>query len=312
MAFTSMDDFINAVSNLGQFYRTDWCKLALPTTAQVAGSWYDLYPGTGNPAADGYTTTSYGNGASGTFVQLVAGSGTVGIPSGPSVSPLIKSVINASVYSSDVTTTPAIFMLVDILGFYPITNTTFTTLQTLSSGAGYPVRYNTTTAATTGVGLRCYVVCSPGSATTAMGAGTPNISMTYTNSNGVSGRTTPLTLPVGNTTAPKGQIVYSGIAAAGKYGPFMPLAAGDSGIASVQSFQLSTTYTSGTLNLVICRPILTIPITTAGVAGERDMINQIPSLPRIYDGSVLSWLMFAGAATPVNSSYYGHLDFAWN
>jgi hypothetical protein len=40
-------------------------------------------------------------------------------------------------------------------------------------------------------------------------------------------------------------------------------------------------------------------------------MNQVPSLPRVYDGANLSWLMYSGAATPVNSALYGHLDFAW-
>jgi len=52
-------------------------------------------------------------------------------------------------------------------------------------------------------------------------------------------------------------------------------------------------------------------MTTIGVACERDLLNQVPSLPRVYNGACLAWLMYAGAATPVNSSFYGHLDFAW-
>ena len=50
MGFTSMDDFVNKVTNLQQFNRTDWNKLALPALAQVAGEWYCLMMGSGNPA----------------------------------------------------------------------------------------------------------------------------------------------------------------------------------------------------------------------------------------------------------------------
>jgi hypothetical protein len=52
-------------------------------------------------------------------------------------------------------------------------------------------------------------------------------------------------------------------------------------------------------------------MTTIGVAAERDLLNQVPSLPQVYDGANLAWLMYAGAATPVNSAFYGHLDFGW-
>lgn len=45
--------------------------------------------------------------------------------------------------------------------------------------------------------------------TTAMGAATPNLSISYTNSAGTAGRATPVTLPIGKTACPNGQILYS-------------------------------------------------------------------------------------------------------
>lgn len=302
MGFNSLDDFINKTTVDGQFVRTDWNKNALPTTVQVAGMWHDLATGAGNPGAD----SAYGGGTNKAFQALTDASTTSpGIPHGGDVSPATKHIVNASAFSAGATSMPAVFMLVDRLGFYPITTTTTTGDQALDNTVVFPTGRHTN-----GAGLRAYVVCSSGAATTAMGAGTPNIRMTYTNQSGTAGQLTPTVLPAGLTAAPKGTIVYSGTGA-GKYGPFLPLAAGDSGIRSVQQFNLSATYTSGVLNLVICRPLLTLPMTTIGVAAERDLLNQVPSLPRIYDGANLSWLMYAGAATPVNTSYTGHLDFAW-
>lgn len=303
MGFSSLDDFITSTTTDGKFLRTDWNKNALPTTAQTAGLWYDLACGAGNPGSD----TAYGTGTNLAFQALSDTSTTSpGIQHGGDVSTDTKHIVNASAFSAAATTMPCVFMLVDRLGFYPITTTTLTTNQTLDNTVVFPTGRHTN-----GAGLRAYVVCSSGSATTAMGAGTPNIDITYTNQSGTAGKATPTVLPAGTTAAPKGSIVYSGTGA-GKYGPFLPLAAGDSGIRSVQNFRLSATYTSGILNLVICRPLLTLPMTTIGVAAERDLLNQVPSLPRVYDGANLSWLMYAGAATPVNSAFYGHLDFAWS
>lgn len=147
---------------------------------------------------------------------------------------------------------------------------------------------------------------------TVMGAGAPTATMTYTNTAGTSGRTTPSspTLPTLNTTSPVAQISYSGTGA-GKYGPFIPLASGDQGIQSAQGINFSATMTSGVQNLMLVRPLFSLPMTTLGVPAERDLMNQIPSLPRIYDGACLTWLHYAGAATPINSGFYGHLDFAW-
>lgn len=146
---------------------------------------------------------------------------------------------------------------------------------------------------------------------TPMGAGTPNCSFpNYTNSAQTTGKTTPVVLPVGKTAAANGLVLYSGTGV-GKYGPFFPLAGGDAGIAKVDNIQISATYTSGEFSVGMAVPLLVMPITTLGVASERDLMNQVPSLPRIYDGANLTWLMYHGAATPVNSAIAGHLDFAW-
>ena len=86
----------------------------------------------------------------------------------------------------------------------------------------------------------------------------------------------------------------------------------DKGVRVANSINFSATMTSGVQNLIYVKPLLTMPMTTIGVAAERDLLNQIPSLPRVYDGACLAWMMYAGAATPVNSAFYGHLDFGWS
>ena len=52
--------------------------------------------------------------------------------------------------------------------------------------------------------------------------------------------------------------------------------------------------------------------TTLGVTAERDLVNQFASMPKVYDGACLAWLMLAGAATPVASPISGHLEFGWS
>ena len=91
----------------------------------------------------------------------------------------------------------------------------------------------------------------------------------------------------------------------------MPLQSGDAGISSIQSVTISTSYVSGEFSIGLCKPLLTLPLTTIGVASERDLMNQVPSLPQVVDGANLVWMIYAGAAIPTNSAYYGHLDFAW-
>lgn len=296
--FTSQDDMINQVSTNGKFYRADWQKSTFGTTAQAQGMWYSLAMGGGNPAAN----TIFGTGTNLAFQATSDSTATAaGIPHGGNVGggTGYKVLLNAAAQTAAGTTTPCVMMLVDMLGFYPITTCTLTTAQTLSNTVTLP-RY------IDGAGVQAFITPS-----TVMGTGTPNITLTYTNSANVASRTTPATLPAGLTAAPVTSIVYSGTGA-GKYGPFMPLQAGDAGIRSVQSIQLSATYTSGSLNLVLCKPLLTLPITTQGVTAERDLVNQFMSMPRVYDGACLQWLMLAGQNTPVATPLSGHLEFGWN
>lgn len=160
-----------------------------------------------------------------------------------------------------------------------------------------------------GAGVQGFIVAS-----TAGTAGTTTFQLTYTNSSGTASRTTPSSpaLPTNNATSPLFNIVYSG-SGSGKYGPFMPLQAPDAGIRIPTNLILASSgVTTGVYNLVLCKPLFTIPLTTLGVAGEREFISQLPSMPRVYDGACLSWLIFSGAAIANNVPYYGHIDFGWS
>lgn len=163
-----------------------------------------------------------------------------------------------------------------------------------------------------GAGLRAYVVLTVQSGNS---TATPVMTMTYYNQAGAEktmGATVNFT--VGGTNIPQvGKILHSGVAA-NNYGFFLPLAAGDSGIRGVKTFQLTTAYataTTLTAALVLVKPICTLPIVAASVAAERNLMTQLPSLPRIYDNACLNFLQFAGGATALNSPIQGYIDVAW-
>jgi len=385
MGFSSLDDFVSEVTASGKFWRADWNKLTHAVTTQAAGQWHALFHSTGNPGAG-----VLGGGTNKVFQTLddkVAGA----IQHGGDVDPDTKHLLNASAFSAAATSMPAVFMLVDLLGYIPLSGTAvttgastdidlimgergtsqqltftadnsteiithaggdvanFTRVRVSNSGGGLPgglsaatdywtVRQSATTSklatsranaiagttidiTTNGTGTQYLSLLLPRytdgkgvqalmTPSTAMGAGTPNLKITYTDPDGSTGNVTPATLPVGKTAAEIGIVPYSGTGA-GKYGPFMPLAAGDKGIKDVYYYSQSATWTSGVNNILLARPLMTLPMTTIGVAAERDLLNQIPSLPRVYDGACLAWIMYAGAATPVSSAYFGHLDFGW-
>lgn len=115
------------------------------------------------------------------------------------------------------------------------------------------------------------------------GAGTPTVTLTYTDQDG----------NVGNTGT------FTGVASppVGTFEIFT-LAAGDSGVRAPTSFIQSATRTSGTMHLVLFRPIAQIEITSANIGNAIDAITA--GMPRIYDSSVLQFVWFPSATTATN------------
>lgn len=162
---------------------------------------------------------------------------------------------------------------------------------------------------TNGAGLNA-IFFNP--AATALGAATPNLSLGYTNSSQVASRATPTVLPVGKTGATNSHILYTGSTASGKYNYAVPRQGGDSGIAEINTIQNSTSYVSGTYTVALYKELARLPITTTGVAAERNFRFEVPSMPRIYDGAALYLLYQSSTSTPANAAFSGHLDIVWN
>ena len=161
---------------------------------------------------------------------------------------------------------------------------------------------------TNGAGVQA-IIFNP--AATALGAATPNMSLGYTNSAQTGSRATPGVLPIGKTAASNSLIIYTGTGA-GKYNYQMPLASGDAGISEINTIQNSTNYVSGTYTVALVKEISRVPITTTGVAAERDLVNQLPSLPRIYDGAALYIAIGSSTTTPANANFSGYINTIWN
>lgn len=148
-------------------------------------------------------------------------------------------------------------------------------------------------------------------ASTAMGAATPNLSLGYTNSAQVTSRATPTVLPIGKTAATNSHILYTGATGTGKYNYHTPLQAGDAGIAEINTIQNSTSYVSGTYTVALIKELARFPLSTLGLAAERNFLFEMPSLPRVYDGAALYFAVGSGVATPLSSAFSGHLDLVW-
>lgn len=105
------------------------------------------------------------------------------------------------------------------------------------------------------------------------GSGTPILTLTYTNQNGVSGRTAT--------------VVVDTIASALKGGFYIfGLQAGDTGVRSIQTYQQSTSWTTGTVHLVAFRIIAALPNKGVGVGGAIHDYNSMGLTP-VHNDAVL-------------------------
>jgi len=161
---------------------------------------------------------------------------------------------------------------------------------------------------TNGAGVQAFYFANNA---TPLGAATPNLSLGYTNSAQVASRATPTVLPIGKTAASNSLIIHSGTGS-GKYNYAVPLQSGDAGIAEINTIQNASSYVSGEYSVAMVKEITRVPLNILGQAAERNLQFDYPSLPRIYDGAALYWLVASSTTTPANAGFSGDLTFIWN
>lgn len=115
------------------------------------------------------------------------------------------------------------------------------------------------------------------------GAGTPTVTLTYTDQDGNTGAT-------GTFAA----VTTPGV---GTFEIFT-LAAGDTGVRAPTSFIQTATRTSGTMHLVLFRVLAQVEVTSANIGNAIDALTS--GMPQIYNDSVLQLVWFPSATTAVN------------
>lgn len=291
MTIQSHDQLINALSS-GKSSRYDWNKIT-GAAAYAAGRWYEMMSLNGSPVGTAFPGTALA--WQGCDEATGDGVNAFGIPHSGNQSPDVKHLLNMAAWATAATGVPSTLMLVDVQGYYPGINMNLNTLQTLT---GTPtLRYPN------GNGVRAFLAAR---ATT--GATAHNISYNYQNQADIA-RANPFTVAA-TPSAIVPHILHSGTAA-NNFGPFLPLASGDFGIRRFNSIQLSAASGAGTAALVLARPLGILSLGVSNLITEKDLLNQIPSLPRIPDGACLAWLLGAGAATAAATTFAGHTEFVW-
>lgn len=224
--------------------------LKVGTAPEAAGVLHSHFYATGLPGAAVAPTPGLAGAALTTYAGQLPFTNPV---SGNSY--LSRWVIGASVVGG--------FYLVDRLWHNSGFTITTTTAQTVNSVA-WPARDKdgSTNGVNVMVGIEVSTVSTNGAVT--------NTTLQYTNNAGTAGRTGTITSFV----------------AAANVGTFVPfqLQAGDTGVRSVQSLTLGTTYATGVIHLVAYRILSFVPVMIANVPGTVDPVTG--GFPRLYDNTV--------------------------
>ena len=243
MAITSLDQLLAASNQLKSFGKVSM-------TAKAAGTFQSLWTAAGLPAAGA-------NPAS--LAMVIPTSATAGAL--PFVNPTTGLSYISKIGSSQQTI--GTLILYDRIAHSSGLNGTLTTAQAVNGAA--------LTRHTTGEDVELFLEVY-----TATGATASSVTISYTNSAGVAGRTTPAVAM--QVTPVVGQMLP------------IPLQAGDTGIRSVQSVTLSaSTATAGNFGITLVKRIAEIPITVAGTGVVLDPFAL--GFPQIANDACLSFMV---------------------
>lgn len=296
MGFTSQDDLITQLTVNGKGDTVVTTKTL--SSAGTAGAWTLL---NGHP---GYPVASTFAGADLTYVPTDDTWGEGTIYTGGDVDPATKHFTSGGAACVAAAGAPWYVMAIDLVGYVPLSgaNVSSTGIKTVtmtaisntgSKGDRYP----------NGVGLRLFVA-----ADTAMGANAPTCIINYLDTGGAAGATTTFT---STASMGIGQLLNTG-AAANKYNPFLPLAAGDTGVSDIVSLVWAgTAHASGTCIIGLCKPLWSIPVPATGLYNKVDFVNALPSMRQIPDGANICFLLFQTGATTSAGTINVDFDYAY-
>lgn len=300
MGWTGQDALIDDVTNNGQFQYD--VRFKTISTAQVAAFWTNLGVFSGSEPASAYPGTSL------TFVPTDDTWADGAWQHGGDVSTMTKHFLYAGANIVAAAGAPWVLMAVDQVGYVPITSTDVTgtgsrtiTMTAIGSSAAKVDRYPN------GKGLRAFF-----STEVAPTAGGPNLTVFGYNDTAGAAKTCPVT--VGFAATPViGAVPHSG-GAATRYAPFLPMAAGSTGISDLTNFTLTggTAYTgSGQLVLHLVKPLWCIPLPASGIHQVAEFVNALPNLCKIPDGACVQWMLMNTGATTANAPLMAESAHAW-
>ena len=266
MGVNSIKQVIDA-ENEGASRRYMWRKV--PSQVTTAGYWFDLSLSPGNPVP------KYWFDATPLIAKAVSQSTDGGIWHGANTSPQQQFLRTTTAMSSSGTGLPLPLILCDYLLYYPSIDDSLLDEQILDNTVTLP-RY------TDGKGVQVIAVSVAGR------TGGQSFFFTYTNSDGVSGRTSQIVQE--NAIAAIGTIVTSSLSTLSQSGnPFIGLQSGDSGVRSIESVTMLGVDV-GLFSLILVKPLAQTQIREQTAPVEKDYLIESSDLPMVEDDAYLSWL----------------------
>jgi hypothetical protein len=255
-------DIVDAVAN-GRINNVSFRKV--PSQVSTAGVWCDLSMASGNPSPNFYS----GNELTATHFD-----GNKGIYKGSG-----EYLFEIMAQTSGANATPSTLTLCDYLMFYPQIDMDSVDTQVMDNTITLP-RY------TSGEGVMMFVVAQYPY------IGGVDFTVTYTNSDGLSGRTTGIVRC--NNATNIASFIHSG-SFANSFGAFLPLQSGDKGVQSVQDIRFLGSN-GGLGALVLVKPLYNTMLRELQSPVEANCFKNSALLPKLEQGAYLNFLCLPNAS----------------
>ena len=287
MSFSNIREIVRAVE-LGQMHLAFFHKTSVPTPG--ANRWADCSMGAGTPIYNAYVGGQYES-------TPMIGQKNQGIYTGPTPPAGMQKHLAQVAMASPTTGgtgAPYTALIADYLMFYPLIDGDSTDQQDMNNITQLP-RY------ADGVGVQLMlVVTTPmtASGTVLINVTTADdVDVTLTVATSVSG-----TVGVVTNTAAQGQAISST--------PFVHLE-GARGIKRV-NWITNQGSLGGFYAIVLVKPLTTMMIREPLTMTEHSLIHQKASLPLVYDGAYINFMLQASTAGTGNPGVMrGEFDFIW-
>ena len=270
MGFDAFAKIGTALADEGKYHYAYVVKTATPVPG-TAGVFVDMNQTSGQPIYNPFASSQ-------ALFTALEGVGNRGLYAGNFLTGSTKHLVRWQVLNPNTTantTSPDYVYLCDYLGYYPLIDGDSLDQQVLDNTASL-TRY------TDGEGVRIVIIAQAPMATPA------DLTITYTNSDGISGRTVTHTVIAATSIG----VAVSGTGTGGTASPtpFVPLASGDKGVRSIQSVQFLAA-SGGFICLALVKPLAQIQTYEANVPVEKNYGFDNQMLPEIKQGAYLNFLI---------------------